>query len=183
MILIVCTLAACWLGMQIVHEFGHVLGAGVTGGEVRRVVLRPWTISRTDLGHNPEPLLVSWAGPAFGAAAPVAAWLMGLLVRAPGVYLLRFFAGFCLIANGAYLGGGALDRVGDAGDLQRHGAALWPLLLFAALTVPAGLWLWHGQGRHFGFGGSRGRVNRQVVWASAVLLAVVVVLQFLVGES
>src|SRR5262249_34871163 len=72
--LIVSTLVASWLGMQAVHELGHVLGAWLTGGRVARVVLHPLTISRTDLGHNPSPLAVVWAGPVFGALAPVLLW-------------------------------------------------------------------------------------------------------------
>jgi hypothetical protein len=37
-------------------------------------------------------------------------------------------------------------------ELLRHGASTWQLWLFGAVTIPLGLWLWHGQGRHFGFG-------------------------------
>src|SRR5271155_5444862 len=109
-VLIVCLLAACWLGMQVVHEFGHVVGAWYTGGAVAKVVLRPWTFSRTELSANPQPVVVAWAGPIVGAALPLAVWLVAKILRCPGDYLLRFFAGFCLIANGAYIGGGALER-------------------------------------------------------------------------
>src|SRR5436305_1539520 len=98
-VLVVSTLANCWLGMQIVHECGHVLGAWATGGLVKKVVLRPWTLSRTDLASNPDPLVVAWAGPVFGAVVPLAVWLTVALARWPGAYWLRFFAGFCLIAN------------------------------------------------------------------------------------
>jgi hypothetical protein len=182
-ILIVCLLATCWLGMQLVHEFGHVLGAWCTGAVVNKVVLRPWTISRTQLADNPEPVVVAWAGPVIGAALPVAVWLVAAILRCPGAYLLRFFAGFCLVANGAYIGGGALDRLGDAGDLQRHGSPLWALFLFAMLTVPTGLLLWHREGRYFGFGGSRGKVEGRAVTASALALAVVLVLEFVFGSA
>ena len=51
-ILIGSTLLGSWLGMQAVHELGHVLGAWATGAEVRRVVLSPTTISRTDVVNN-----------------------------------------------------------------------------------------------------------------------------------
>jgi hypothetical protein len=173
-VLIVCTLASCWLAMQIVHELGHVLGAWWTGGVVAKVILRPWTFSRTELASNPDPALVAWAGPVVGALAPLVLWLAAKIGHCPGAYLLRFFAGYCLIANGAYLGGGALDRAGDAGDLQRHGMPAWPLLLFAVLTVPIGLWLWHGQGRHFGFAGAGGRVSRRAVWAVAAVLLLLI---------
>jgi hypothetical protein len=138
--------------MQAVHELGHVLGAQLTGGQVARLVLHPFSFSRTDLAHNPHPLPVVWLGPVFGAIAPLVLWGIACLARLPGAFVLRFFAGFCLIANGVYLGIGSLAGVGDCGDLLRHGAALWQLWLFGAITVPAGLWLWNGQGRRFGLG-------------------------------
>lgn len=151
-VLIVATLLGSWLGMQAVHELGHVLGAKLTGGEVARVVLHPFTLSRTDLAHNPHPLPVVWLGPVFGAVAPLLLWGTAGLIKLPGAFILRFFAGFCLIANGVYIGIGSLVGAGDCGDLIRHGAALWQLWLFGAATVPLGFWLWNGQGRHFGLG-------------------------------
>jgi hypothetical protein len=149
-LLTVATIFASWLGMQAVHEAGHVLGASLTGGQVERVVLHPLTISRTDLSKNPHPLLVTWAGPVFGSIAPVLIWL--LFRRSDLGFLLRFFAGFCLVANGLYLGIGSLDGVGDAGDLLRNGARSWQLWAFGVLTVLPGLWLWHGLGADFGVG-------------------------------
>src|SRR6266852_2985807 len=104
-VLIVSTVLGSWLGMQAVHEFGHVLGARLTGGRVAQVVLHPLTISRTDLSHNPRPLLVVWAGPAFGVLLPLALWGVAAGLRLPGAFVLRFFAGFCLLANGAYIAG------------------------------------------------------------------------------
>jgi predicted Zn-dependent protease len=47
--LIGSTVVGSWLGMQAVHELGHVLGAWWTDGDVSRVVLHPLSISRTDL--------------------------------------------------------------------------------------------------------------------------------------
>jgi Peptidase M50B-like len=64
-VLILSTVLGSWLGMQAIHESGHVFGAWLTGGRVTRVVLHPLTISRTDLAHNPSPLAVVWAGPVF----------------------------------------------------------------------------------------------------------------------
>src|SRR4051794_14452795 len=103
-ILVASVLPLSWLGMMAVHELGHVLGAWLTGGAVSKVVLHPLTISRTELSHNPHPLLVTWAGPVLGVLLPLLALGVAAAVRMPGVYLLRFFAGFCLIANGAYIG-------------------------------------------------------------------------------
>lgn len=57
-ILIASTLLGSWLGMQAIHEVGHVLGATLSGARVVQVVLHPLTISRTDLAENPHPLFV-----------------------------------------------------------------------------------------------------------------------------
>jgi hypothetical protein len=98
------------------------------------------------LSHNPHPLVVAWAGPvlplaAFGIAA----------AKMPGAYLLRSFAGFSLVANGAYLGAGS------------------------------GLLLWHRLGPHFGLGEGRGRVSRAAAVVTLVLLALVVSLELVLG--
>ncbi|HMP06069.1 MAG TPA: M50 family metallopeptidase, partial [Lacipirellulaceae bacterium] len=150
LLLIAATLAASWLATQAVHEAGHVLAAWATGGQVARVVLHPLEISRTELSANPRPLLVAWAGPLAGVAAPLALWALALHRRWSTAPLMRFFAGFALAANGLYLGLGSLRGMGDAGDLLRHGAPPWQLWLFGAVASAAGLALWHGQGRHFG---------------------------------
>jgi hypothetical protein len=149
-ILAVCFLALCWMGMQAVHELGHVLAAYATGGTVERVVLHPLTISRTDLSHNPHPLVVAWAGPILGVLFPLICWGGFYLGRLRGEKLLRFFAGFCLIANGAYLGFGSVGRVGDAGDLLRHGTLPSLLWVFGGVAIGAGFALWHSLGPRLG---------------------------------
>lgn len=155
--------------MQLIHECGHVLGAWATGGEVRRVVLHPMTISRTDLGRNPHPLIVAWAGPMLGALFPLALWSALAGRRVPGLFVLRFFAWFCLIANGAYIAVGSLERIGDCGEMLRHGSEMWQLWLFGAVTTPLGFWLWNDQGTRFGLGSANGEVSRG---ASYVMLGV-----------
>lgn len=167
-ILIVSAVLASWLAMQAVHEAGHVLGAWLTGGRVAQVVLHPLTISRTDLDHNPHPLAVVWAGPLFGVLAPLALWLIATAGRASVAFLLRFFAGFCLVANGAYIGVGAFWRIGDCGEMLRIGSELWQLVLFGAVAIPAGLWLWHRQGPHFGLGAAEGRVSIAATCAALI---------------
>jgi len=181
--LIVSTLLGSWLGMQAVHEVGHVLAARLTGGRVERVVLHPFTISRTDLSENPEPLVVAWAGPLFGVAAPLLAWGVAAASRIPGAFVVRFFAGFCLIANGLYIGFGSLDRIGDSGDLLRHGSPIWQLWLFGALTAPIGLWLWHRQGPYFGLGIAKGQVHRGVAYVTLVVFLALLILGFIVGGT
>jgi hypothetical protein len=165
--------------MMIVHEFGHVLGLWTTGGTVARVVLHPLTISRTDPGQNPHPALEIWAGPLVGVLLPAAVAALARAFRVPGAHLLRFFAGFCLIANGCYIGVGVLDPVGDARELLRNGAAAWQLALFGLVTVPAGLYLWHGQAEHF----ARDNVRpRTAIVVFALLVATVAVEMMLSPE-
>jgi hypothetical protein len=165
-VLIFSTVYGCWLGMQDVHELGHVAAAWLTGGRVSKVVLFPLTISRTALAEDPRPLVVVWGGPIVGAALPLAVWLAARATRLRGAFVLRFFAGFCLVANGAYIGVGSFSRVGDAEVMLKHGAERWQLWLFGVLTAPAGLWLWHGLGPQFGFGKAEGAVSRDVAYVT-----------------
>jgi hypothetical protein len=180
-VLIVATLVGSWLAMQAVHELGHVLGAALTGSRVERVVLHPLTISRTDVVYGTSPLLVVWAGPVLGVVLPLAGWALATAIRLPERFLLRFFAGFCLVANGAYLGAGSLNGVGDCGDLLRHGAPIWSLWLFGLATLPLGLWLWHGQGRHFGLAPARGQVDRRAAYASLTFCLAILGIELLAG--
>jgi hypothetical protein len=180
-ILIAATLLGSWLAMQQVHELGHVLGALSTGGRVAKVVLHPLTISRTDVAHNPRPLLVVWAGPIIGIAIPQIAWAAAAAVKMPGAFVLRFFAGFCLIANGLYIGLGSFGRVGDCGEMLRHGSPVWLLWLFGIATVPLGFMLWNGQGPSFGLGSARGHVDRRVVYGSLTVCLLVLGIALLVG--
>jgi hypothetical protein len=181
-VLILATAGLCWLGMQAVHELGHVLAALAGGESVRKVVLHPMAISRTDASHDRHPLLVIWGGPIAGVVLPLAALAVARALRSGLFYLFQFFAGFCLIANGAYLGVGSFVGVGDAGDLLQHGAPQGLLILFGLLCFPAGLILWNGLGPHFGLGASRGRVDRCAVLWSLGLLLVIVLAEVVAGS-
>src|SRR5262245_11629310 len=169
--------------MQAVHESGHVLGAWLTGGRVARVVLYPLTISRTELAHNPRPLVVAWAGPVFGVVVPLLLWAVAAASRLPGAFVLRFFAGFCLLANGLYIGIGSFDKIGDCGEMLLYGSEPWQLWLFGAVTAPVGLWLWHRQGPHFGLGPANGRVSRGVAYGTLVVCLALLVLGFVVDGA
>lgn len=182
-VLIGSTLLGSWLGMQAIHESGHVLGAWLTGGRLARVVLHPLTISRTDLAENPRPLVVVWAGPLFGVAAPLLLWGVAATARARWAFLLRFFAGFCLLANGLYIGIGSIERIGDCGEMLRHGSEPWQLWLFGAVTAPVGLWLWHRQGSHFGLGSTEGQVCRGAAYGSLAVCLALLILGFAVGAN
>jgi hypothetical protein len=158
--MIVSVLLGAWLGMQWVHELGHIIAARLTGGRVEKVVLHPLTISRTEVSPNPHPRVVAWAGPILGVLYPLVLWAIMRALWPSVAFVPRFFAGFCFIANGAYLGVGSFERIGDAGDLVRHGSPVWCLWAFGFIAIPAGLLLWHRQGQHFGLGVARGRVSR-----------------------
>lgn len=181
MLLIGSTLLGSWLGMQAIHEMGHVLGALLTDGQVAQVVLNPLTISRTDLAENPQPRFVVWAGPVVGSAMPLALWGLAMVARQAWAFVVRFFAGFCLLANGLYIGVGSFDHIGDAGEMLRHGAEPWQLWLFGVLTAPLGLWLWHGQGPHFGFGVAKGSVHRGIAYGSLGVCMGLLVIGFAIG--
>jgi hypothetical protein len=180
-LLIISAVLGSWLGMQAVHETGHILGAILSGGHVTRVALHPLRISRTDLAENPHPLAVAWAGPCVGIAGPLLLWALAVGFRLPGAFVPRFFAGFCLIANGAYLAIGSFHRIGDAGVLLRHGTPAWLLWSFGLITVPVGLGLWHRQGNHFGLGRAGGVVRADITYATLVAFALLVILGLVVG--
>ena len=174
--LVVSTLGFCWLGMQVVHELGHILTAHACGETIGRVVLHPLTVSRTEVSRDRCPLLVVWGGPLFGSALPLVLLAVARSLRCDLFYLFQFFAGFCLIANGVYLGVGSFGGVGDAGDLLRHGGPQWTLIGFGLVCAPLGLWLWNGLGRYFGLGESEGRVDRRAVrWSIGLVLTIVAV--------
>jgi hypothetical protein len=170
-------LALSWFWMQAIHELGHVLGAWLTGGNVEQVVLHPLTISRTDLGRNPHPLMVAWAGPLFGVLLPLATWGVLAAARVPLAWLARFFAGFCCLANGLYLGVGSIERVGDAGDILHYGSPIWALWLFGLILAPFGLALWNGLESKFGWGKPDEPVSWRFVLGCAGLLLTTIVLE------
>ena len=50
----------------------------------------------------------------------------------------------------AYIALGSFDKIGDAGDLLRHGSAAWTLWLFGGSAIVAGMFVWHSLGSGFG---------------------------------
>ncbi len=150
---LLCILYGSWMGMLAVHELGHVLHAWASGGTVARVVLPPLGFSRTDV-NTTSPGFVAWGGPVWGTLLPLGA--LGVAQRSrlrsrPAFRRLAlFFAGFCLIANGAYLAFGSFFDAGDTLDLLRDGTPRWTLIAFGCLTIPAGLYCWHRLGPRMG---------------------------------
>lgn len=185
-LLIVSALGFSWLGMMAVHELGHVLAAWIGGGVVAHVDLHPLGLSHTRLAANPCPLLFTWGGPVLGCLIPLALLVLVRLLAREYAYLAAFFAGFCLIANGAYLAGGAFyggNTLDDGAVILNNGGALWQLLLFGLVTVSAGLWMLNGLGKHFGLGKDQTtrQVDRTAAIGTAIALLSVVVIEIVIA--
>ncbi len=161
-----------------VHELGHVVGAMITGGSVERVVLYPLDISRTDVSPNPHPLVVVWAGPVIGCLIPLFFLAAAGQQNVVWLKVVQFFAGFCLIANGAYISVGAIDRVGDCGEMLRTGTPLWILFAFGAITIPMGFYLWHRLGSPKQFFDSNAVVTQRMVYIALSVTLVVMLTEF-----
>lgn len=170
-------LPLCWLWMMAVHELGHIIGLMTTGGTVEKVVLHPLTISRTDAAANPYPLVVVWAGPVNGVLLPLVLATIAAVCQCRWAYMVRFFAGVCLIANGCYIGAGSFGGVGDAGDMLRNGSPMWMQWLFGLVTVPIGLYLWNGLGPKFGLGSAEGDVDHRAAYVCLALLVMTMILE------
>lgn len=176
-------IAFSWLSFMIVHECGHIIAAAMSGGTISEVFLHPAGISWSRFVPNPHPQFVAWGGPVLGSILPLILLAPARILIPKILYLFKFFAGFCLIANGAYLLIDSFSRSGDGGELLKSGAQAWQLYLFAALTIPAGLWLWHGLGPYFGLGQGKGKVSHRAAIASAILLFLVVALELMFAPS
>jgi len=146
-LLLLCLfLYTCWLGMMVVHELGHVFHARLSGGTVSAVRVPLVGFSITELSSNPRPHFVAWGGAMWGCLVPLVAWAVFAATGTRGRRVAQFFAGFCLVANGLYLGVGWTQRAGDAADLRRYGTPVWVLVAFGVFATGAGLYLWHRLG-------------------------------------
>jgi hypothetical protein len=134
---------ATWLGMMAVHEFGHMIGAWLTGGRVVSVSIPVFGFSQTVVHPNPRELVVVWCGPVIGTIIPISIVLIWRAARRAVPDVLTFFAGFCAVANGAYIGLGWLTHSGDAGDLRRLGTPRWAMIAFGFACVAIGMTCWH----------------------------------------
>jgi hypothetical protein len=172
----VSLVALSWYGMMAVHEMGHVVGAWGTGGTVTRVFLHPLSISRTDVLPNPSPGIVVWLGPIIGSLLPLLLLACGRFCRAETI--LGFFAGFCLIANGAYISMGSLEGIGDAGEMLRCGAPLWTLIVFGAIAVSGGLMIWHRLGSPGRFFAAESTVTWRMVMSVIIALFLLLLTEF-----
>jgi len=174
--LLLSTAAISWLLMMVLHEGGHVVHGWLTGAELVKVDLPPWGFSRTDFSVNPHPLFVAWGGAITGSLLALGLMAVAGLAAPRYAYLARWFCGFCLIANGAYLLAGSFagsDAV-DARVILQHGGSLWQLALFGVLATGAGLYLWNGLGPRFGLGPRRDKIDRKTAIGVTIALLIVV---------
>ena len=177
LLFVVSTLAMSWLAMMAIHELGHVLGATVSGGSVQRVVLHPLMISRTDVSPNPHPAAVVWMGPIVGCVLPLAMWTLVPARLSLLRHVGQFFAGFCLIANGAYIAAGWVGGVGDCGDMLRAGTPVYVMVAFGVVTVPLGLYVWHRLGSIEDFISRPSLVTGRMAFAAAITLVVIIAVE------
>lgn len=177
-VFIVSLVALSWFAFMAVHELGHVVGAVLTGGTVERVVLHPLTISRTDVAPNPCPLIVVWLGPILGCALPVIFWFLVPRQLEAARNMALFFVGFCLVANGAYIACGTIDKVGDCGVMLKHGSPAWTLFLFGALVISLGVLAWHRLGSMKAFWADPDLVKSHHTWFTCTSLVIVLIIEF-----
>ena len=158
-----------------------MLFAWSSGGVVEQVILHPLAISRTDVSPNPSPLWVVWGGPVTSVLIPLLIWRVSHWRDWSLTPVVRFFAGFCLIANGLYLATAVIDPVGDSAVLLRLGCPVWVLVLFGVVAVPIGFLLWHGQARHFGYGPEAEPVNRNLTISLTLFVLLLIVIESLLS--
>ena len=164
--------------MMAVHEFGHVVGAIVTGGTIERVVLHPLTISRTDVSPNPNPGVVVWLGPLIGCALPLLVSRSIPRRFANFHNAFQFFAGFCLIANGGYIAVGSLEGIGDCGEMLRTGTPLWSMIVFGVIAISIGQYHWHCLGSVARFVVDPSQVTPQMAYGTMVAFLVILGAEF-----
>ncbi len=170
--------------MQLLHETGHVIGALTSGGTVEQVILNPLQFSRTDLSRNPKPLYVAWSGPIFGATAPLVIVAAVWRYKTWWKQLVCFFAGFCLLANGLYLGVGGFITAGDANDILRFGAMLWQLVAFGAICTILGLVMWHRLGPKLGLVKLEAEIStKNAPLVSAISFAILLIAEIIYSAS
>ena len=173
-LLIVSWMFFCWLAMQLLHEIGHLLAAWWCGAEVVQFHFGLLTISHTMLNDSGQTagtlLMVTWAGPIVGMLLPLLLWGTAAMVRCQETFLIRFLAGFCLVANGCYLLFGPSDGFADTGVLLVHGATRWQLILVGLIGMISGFFIWNNQGNDFGIGKNPKLVGKRSLCLSLTAL-------------
>lgn len=131
-----------WMAVaaMFVHELGHVLAAGITGGTIISVELRPGRLSHTLVRPNPQPGVVLWSGFALGWLAPQATAPLWRIERGMIGQALRAWAAFCLLAGGSYLAIGGGERLTDTGQLIAIGWPAFVPVVVGLVVAALGYW-------------------------------------------
>lgn len=95
------------------------------------------------------------------------------LLRLRTAYLVWVIAGFCLIANGAYIGFGTIRPIGDAEELIAHGMPRGPMAAFGLLAFAGGFWIWDRISPRFGFGTAPAEIS---AWHAYVIFGIAALL-------
>ncbi len=134
-----------WYPFMCLHELGHILSAMVNGGRIEKITLLPWRFSQTVISGSSNPLMDAWMGCVVGAVLPCLILFFIRRIKNKRYLHVYFgvFSGFCCVGNGAYLGLGWMDRVGDAGDILRYGGSVLGMIFFGVVSVSLGFYLWH----------------------------------------
>jgi hypothetical protein len=183
-LLMISTAGLSWLLMMVLHEAGHVLHGWLSSAQIAEIHLPLLGFSRTDFIVNPHPLFVAWGGAVWGCLLPLAILAVVYYAVRNYSYLARWFAGFCLIANGAYLAAGSFYKSGadDAGVIMQAGGAQWQLLLSGIPTVILGIYFWNGLGPQFGLGVANYKVDRKVTIGITAALLIIAILEIIVSH-
>ena len=127
-----------WLYMQWTHELGHILAGLATGAQIDRVILDPRGFSQSQFNSNPNPLVTVWGGPLLGSFIGAGIPLISCCLHRSWRTVFLSIAAFVLLANGLYIGLGAVYPVGDAQSLIMFGSPRWLLIGFGVVCVILG---------------------------------------------
>ena len=142
----------------------------------------PVTLSRTEVEFNKAPRFVAWGGFIWGIAVPLGVLAAFRAFGSRYFFLPQFFAGFCLVANGAYMTAGAVWQIGDSADLLKHGESKALLVVLGTLLTAAGFWAWNGLGRYFAIGRHAERVAPRLAWTIAGATAILIAMELIVDS-
>jgi len=171
-----------WLGMMLVHESGHALAAVCTGGHVQRLVWHPLVLSRTDVQPNPSPLIVVWGGPIIGSVVPLLFVCAAIACRWRIAYMFVFFAGFCALANGVYIGACFVAPVGDAHEMLRLGSPRWLLVVFGLITTVLGVRFLDRASSRLGFGSKPATISEHDAYGLATAAIILTSIGLVIGN-
>ena len=101
-------------------------------------------------------------GPLFGVIFPFIIFLIFRISKFKQVFLFRFFAGFCFVANGVYISYVQPEGSLDPAIMLANGTPKWVIILFGVIMVASGLFLWHGQRKHFGLAKEKGKIELSI---------------------